>query len=163
VFALIIFWSFRKVKHSLRRKNSKSLSQEELSLTYYYCWECGDFSIFFSPRPKNSFEKNNRWVLWMTWKGISKSNNRKNHDTNNEVLTATEIIQLRERFRNLSCERYFISDTLGMWNCQNWLIKKSVRKWVMTARYAKWPKNKKKISERIKKKFDYYLPKWFIF
>jgi len=141
-------WSFRKGQTFPTQKEFKSLSQEELSLTYYTVEECGDF-FFFSPRPKNSLKKQ-LGEFYGDLEGISKSITEK-IDTNNEGFNCNWKLSVEN-----ALETYHVkgihSDTLGMLKLSDIDNKKSVRNDVMTARIgnAKIKKN----LERIKKNFD---------
>lgn len=141
-------WSFRKGQTFPTQKEFKTLSQEELSLTYYSVQECGDF-IFFSPSSECSL-KNQLGDFYNDLERISKSITEK-IDTNNEPFNCNWKISVEN-----ALETYHVkgihTDTLNMLKLSDINTVRSVKNDVMTAKIGNDKINNN--LNRIKKRFD---------
>lgn len=143
-------WSFRKGQTFPTQKEFKSLTQDEISLTYYTVEECGDF-FFFSPQPKASLKKQ-LGDFWNELCEISKSITEK-IDTNNQAFNCNWKISVEN-----ALETYHVkgihSDTLAMLKLSNINIRNTVKNDVMVAGIGNEKINKN--LKRIKKNFDIF-------
>ena len=143
-------WSFRKGQTFPTQKEFKSLTQDEISLTYYNVEECGDF-FFFSPQPKASLKKQ-LGDFWSELCEISKSITEK-IDTNNQTFNCNWKISVEN-----ALETYHVkgvhSDTLAMLKLSDIDIKNTVRNDVMVAGVGNEKINRN--LKRIKKNFDIF-------
>lgn len=146
-------WSFRKGQTYPTQKEFKSLSQEELSLTYYSIQECGDF-LFFSPAPEDSLE-NQLGDFYTDLEKISKSITEK-IDTNNEAFNCNWKISVENALETYHV-RGIHADTLNILKLSDIRTVRSVRNDVMTARVGNEKINKN--LSRIKKMFDCFYQK----
>jgi len=141
-------WSFRKGQTYPTQKEFKSLSQQELSLTYYSIQECGDF-IFFSPNPKSSL-KSQLGDFYDDLVEISKSITEK-IDTNNESFNCNWKISVENALETYHV-RGIHADTLNMLKLSDISTVRSVKNDMMTAKIGNNKINNN--LNRIKKSFD---------
>ena len=143
-------WSFRKGQTFPTQKEFKSLTQDEITLTYYTIEECGDF-FFFSPQPKASLKKQ-LGNFWSELCEISKSITEK-IDTNNQAFNCNWKISVEN-----ALETYHVkgihSDTLAMLKLSDIDIRNAVRNDVMVAVVGNEKINRN--LKRIKKNFDIF-------
>lgn len=141
-------WSFRKGQTFPTQKEFRSLSQEELSLTYYSIQECGDF-LFFSPNPEDSL-RNQLGGFYNDLEDISKSITEK-IDTNNEPFNCNWKISIEN-----ALETYHVkgihADTLNMLKLSDINTVRSVKNDFMTAQISNNKINNN--LNRIKKRFE---------